>query len=363
MGLAATPRSHIREATRDYERWLRRAVRVVEPALRDKHVRMRDDIFAFFRGTFYRWAQLGPALTPEAGDAPRVLAVGDLHVDSFGTWRDDEGRLAWGVDDFDNAYPLPYTNDLIRLAASAKIARDAGLIAIKPADASDAILDGYTATLRDGGRPVVLAETHEHLEKLGIDVIKPPRNFWKTLRQWPIVRQPPRGALQALNALLPASVSERTVVRREAGLGSLGQPRFAMIAEDEGGAVAREVKALTPSDCVWASGRRGNTQPYYAQAMARAVRSPDPYQRVVGRWIVRRLSPDSNPIELATLSAKRDEMRLLHAMGVEAANVHLGTPKQTRAVLADVGRRDAHWLRDAAKTMAHAIERDWREYR
>ena len=51
--------------------------------------------------------------------------MGDLHVDSFGTWRDVEGRLCWGVDDFDEAYPLPYTNDLVRLAASAKIVIDA----------------------------------------------------------------------------------------------------------------------------------------------------------------------------------------------------------------------------------------------
>src|ERR1039458_5738131 len=37
-------------------------------------------------------------------DAPKVLAVGDLHVGSFGTWRDTEGRLSWGVDDFDESY-------------------------------------------------------------------------------------------------------------------------------------------------------------------------------------------------------------------------------------------------------------------
>ena len=54
-----------------------------------------------------------------------MLAVGDLHVNSFGTWRDAEGRLCWGVDDFDESYPLAYTNDLVRLAASLKIVIDA----------------------------------------------------------------------------------------------------------------------------------------------------------------------------------------------------------------------------------------------
>ena len=40
-----------------------------------------------------------------------------------------------------------------------------------------------------------------------------------------------------------------------------------------------------------------------------------------GKMAYRRLSPDSNPIEIAELSRKRDEGKLLHAIGAEAANV------------------------------------------
>ena len=50
-----------------------------------------------------------------------VLAIGDLHLENFGTWRDAEGRLVWGINDFDEAWALPYTNDLIRLATSARM--------------------------------------------------------------------------------------------------------------------------------------------------------------------------------------------------------------------------------------------------
>jgi uncharacterized protein (DUF2252 family) len=60
-----------------------------------------------FRGTFYRWAQLWPEVCANLRDAPKVLAVGDLHVGSFGTWCATEGPLSWGVDDFDESYPLP----------------------------------------------------------------------------------------------------------------------------------------------------------------------------------------------------------------------------------------------------------------
>ena len=87
---------------------------------------------------------------------------------SFGTWRDEEGRLCWGVDDFDESWPLPYTNDLVRLAASAKIVADVEQLSINVKDACDAILDGYVKSLRSGGEPFVLAEREQYMEKLGI---------------------------------------------------------------------------------------------------------------------------------------------------------------------------------------------------
>jgi uncharacterized protein (DUF2252 family) len=40
--------------------------------------------------------------------------VGALHVENFGTWRDIEARPIWGINDFDEATTLAYTNDLIR---------------------------------------------------------------------------------------------------------------------------------------------------------------------------------------------------------------------------------------------------------
>ncbi len=351
----------IGEATEGYERWLRRETAVVTSALADKHARMRDDLYAFLRGTFYRWAQCYAEAVPEAAVAPRLIAVGDLHADSFGTWRDSEGRLAWGVDDFDDSYPLPYTSDLVRLATSLKIARDTGLLHLKLRSACEAILDGYESTLGAGGKPMVFAESHEHLEKLGIEFIEPPRSFWRKLEKRPAVRGVPVGARRALRALVPRPLERVRIVRREAGLGSLGQPRFTLIAQHQGGAIAREVKALIPSACVYALGRRGRGQPYYARAMRHAVRSHDPFHRVVGRWILRRLSPDSNPIYLETLKA-HDELRLVRAMGIEAANVHLGSRTRIRAVLADLNRRPSDWLHAAAKTMAKFVERDWKEY-
>src|SRR5579872_4856218 len=142
----------IRQATAQYEAWLGKHLKLIVKDLRLKHEQMRSAPFPFLRATYYRWAQTWAEICGEAAQAPTVLAVGDLHVENFGTWRDIEGRLIWGINDFDEAWPLPYTNDLIRLATSALL----GEMTVAWKEGTRAILEGYSAGVEAGGRPVVL---------------------------------------------------------------------------------------------------------------------------------------------------------------------------------------------------------------
>ncbi len=352
------------EATRSYEAWMGRCTTLVAHSLRDKHLQMRHDLFAFYRATFYRWAQQWPGVCRDLRDTPRVLSVGDLHVESFGTWRDAEGRLCWGVDDFDEAYPLPYANDLTRLAASARIVIDAEQLSVKFKDACDAILEGYRDGLRHGGCPMVLGEPDVNLERLGVEALERPEDFWPSLQRRPTAREPlPAHVRRLVRETFPDPTLAHRVVKREAGIGSLGQPRFVAIASWNGAPIAREAKAMVPSACLWLRGRVERGQSLYERALNGSVRSPDPVQSIRGHWLVRRLSPDANPIELADLPKKRDEETLLRAMGTEAANVHLGSRRQIATVQADLRGRKANWLRAAASVMADAIRRDWKQFR
>jgi uncharacterized protein (DUF2252 family) len=120
------PLPNIVQVTRKYETWLARHLPILKSDLQLKHRLMAQDSFSFLRATFYRWMQLFPALCPKTNKAPVVLAVGDLHAANFGTWRDAEGRLIWGINDFDESFPLPYTIDLVRLATSVSIAIEIG---------------------------------------------------------------------------------------------------------------------------------------------------------------------------------------------------------------------------------------------
>src|SRR5581483_7821637 len=138
----------IRQATTEYERWLGQHLKLIGKDVQLKHRAMRSAPFPFLRATYYRWAQIWAEICGDAAQAPKALAVGDLHVENFGTWRDIEGRLIWGINDFDEAWPLPYTNDLIRLATSALLAE----MTVAAKAGTQAILEGYAAGVEAGGR-------------------------------------------------------------------------------------------------------------------------------------------------------------------------------------------------------------------
>jgi hypothetical protein len=351
------------EATRRYEKWMGRHVQLISGQLRDKHTAMKGDVFAFFRATYYRWAQLWRGVVSKnLQAAPSVVAIGDLHVDSFGTWRDVEGRLVWGVDDFDEAFPLPYTNDLVRLAASVKIAGKGSALKISLRDACNAILDGYRTALRQGGSPIILAEQEHLLQTLGIAELKAPEEFWRKLNRLPVSRREcPPAARRALNQALPRAASYK-LVSRTAGIGSLGQPRFVAIAEWKGGCIAREAKAMVPPASAWI-GTKDSQKNYYNEIIESAVRSHDPFQSIIHGWLIRRLSPDSNPISISDWPKKRDEFNLLRSMGREAANVHLGSVQHAKKIMKHLDGLESSWLYAMAKVMAKAIMKDWKEYR
>ena len=354
----------IADATRSFERWLGGHIRLRRDDLQHKHVMMTASTFSFLQATFYRWAQLWPEALPELSDAPRVLAVGDLHVDNYGTWRDEEGRLVWGVNDFDEATHLPFTCDLVRLATSAGLAAAEGHLNLDLKQACTAILTGYTGALRVGGKPKVLAENDRWLRKLATGRLRDPIAFWAHMQALPTARGSLPGNVQDLLVRrLPDGAGRVRITRRRSGLGSLGRERLVAIADWNGAAIAHEAKALAPSAWEWADRTHATGRILYLDLTATAVRCPDPMTDVREGWLLRRLSPDCSRIQLALLPAPRDEVRLLKAMGWEAGNIHLGTRGAGKVILADLKRRRSGWLREAATKMGRLVRADWKEWR
>ena len=354
---------NIVKATRRYEDWLASHTTVLKPDLRLKHRNMAEAVFPFLRATFYRWVQIWPVVCPDLAKAPWVLAVGDLHVENFGTWRDIEGRLIWGVNDFDEACPMAYANDLVRLAVSAILAIEAGHLGVRAKEACSEILDGYFKSLAEDGHPFVLEEGNKWLRSIAINELRDPDKFWQKMEALPMIRDEiPPSALEALEHLMPFSHLSFRLVRRVAGLGSLGHIRIVAIADCHGAKVAREAKALVPSSVYWAQAERA-AEIFYQTIITRAVRCPDPFVQLRGHWIVRRLSPHCCRIELAALPANRDERRLLFSMGWETANMHFGSPQAIPEIKRDLAKRKSRWLHNAAKAMCKATMKDWEGWR
>ena len=354
---------NIQEATQSYETWLKSTTPLNQKHLELKHDLMKKGAFPFLRATFYRWIQIWPEICADLVAAPTVLSVGDLHIENFGTWRDSEGRLVWGVNDFDEVYSLPYTSDLVRLAASAALGISEDQLAVKPKEVCEAILSGYAEGLQDGGEPLVLEEKHNKLRAMAFGSSRNPRRFWqKLLNQEKTRGGIPKDVAKIFDEMMPKTKLPYRLVSRVSGLGSLGRFRVVAIADWSGGKIAREVKALAPSACAWAWNRPiGKT--LYQSILDRAVRCHDPFLQLKGSWISRRLSPHCCRIALDDLPHKRDEERLLYLMGWETANVHLGSSDNVADLRRDLKRRSSRWLDEASKAMVKATIEDWKDWK
>ena len=352
----------ILEATFEFEKWLSTQLPIIKPDVRLKHQFMAAAAFPFFRATFYRWLQLWPEVCVDLAKAPKVLAVGDLHIENFGTWRDLEGRLIWGVNDLDEVFPSSYAIDLVRLTASAYLAILEEHLCMPRREASDAIEEGYRDALTAGGKPFILAEDHHWLRLMALSKLRDPVHFWDKLTHLPpFTAKPPAEVRNLLEESLPPK-SLYQLKKRIAGLGSLGHPRILALSSSGGAFIAREAKAIRPSASAW-NKKESSTIIYGPKLVMRCLRVQDPFVRFHSRWLVRRLAPDCSRIELASLTAERDEARLLYSMGWETANMHFGSPQAIPQIKRDLAQRKGRWLHKAAKAMCKATLADWEDWR
>lgn len=346
---------------RAFEAWLAGQCDVVQKDIRYKHHRMEKNAFVFLRATYFRWARKIGDWCPELMDAPKVRAVGDLHLENFGTWRDRDGRLVWGVNDFDEAADMPYALDLVRLVASIQLAPDRPR-AVGDKAAANAVLRGYRAGLKKP-QPALLFEGETWLRPYAEPGKGKPEKFWKEVKKYKNATPPPDIA-GALIRSLPKDVGKNAIrmCKRRKGGGSLGRPRFVAVAYWRGGQILREAKALVPSAWVWAHGD-GSEKPAFLRLANGQYRAPDPFLKVRNKFILRRIAADSEKIDLGAEAGARLQLRLLQAMGFDLASIHVDTPGSLDMIKSDLAKRPRGWLNSAARTAASEVRRDFREWK
>ncbi|MFO1105792.1 MAG: DUF2252 family protein [Amaricoccus sp.] len=344
------------EETTAYERWLADHCPVVADGLREKHEKMAKSPFRFFRATCYRFARVLPGIARDRPGAPIVPSVGDAHVENFGTWRDDEGRLVWGINDFDEAAALPWSYDLMRLATSARLA-PAGKG--RGRERVEAILEGYRQGLDRPG-PCIVDGSAPWMAPLLTAVLPKDED---TGAGDPVAEAEVPGEVRdALVERLPAGAHGIAYSTRQRGAGSLGRPRYLATGLWRGGAIVREAKALVPSAWDWAASRPGPVGQFLVLATGR-YRAPDPFLAISAGYVIRRIAADSRKIDIGDAAERALDGDLLRAMGADLASIHVSGRVTAEAIRADLKARDKDWLREAAKALEASVEIDFRLWR
>lgn len=346
----------IQRDTDKYEAWLRKHCRVVEDDLKEKHRRMRGNVLAFLRATYFRWARTIESVCPELAAAPRVACIGDIHVENFGTWRDADSRLVWGVNDYDEVAFMPYAYDLVRLATSAiltpRLQADSSAVVA-------AILDGYRSALADP-RAALLDQQADWLRSFANPTAQSNRSFWRAIDACRDA-DPPSAVRGALMRRLPGDCRLVRFASQTKGVGSLGRPRFVVIAEWNGGLVVREAKAVVPSAWIWAHDKKEPRHAWFVDLARGSFRSPDPLLGTEAGFVIRHVAPDARKIELNDVPGPHLPARLLAAMGADLAAVHAADPRSPR-IAQDLEARAGGWLLRAVRAASEHIERDFAAY-
>ena len=346
---------HAAKLIGSYEEWCDCTIPFDPAARREKHTRMAASAFAFLRGSYPVW--LDRFATDAVHDAALVpLGVGDLHVENFGTWIAPAGE-GFGVNDYDETGPVPFTNDLVRLATSAILAVQAGHLRLDPKDIAQHLWTGYGAS-RGGAAGVALGdESVPHVAAVAAmwQAARGAQHFWQRIDALP--------AAPAGDSPEPvAGFALHTRRIRTAGLGSRDHLRLVLEGELDGERAVFERKPLVPAAAGYLAGAdpKPDPRPYASVLERQHERSPDllAQVRVEGATIVRRLDPHRGRIEIVDLPDRRDEHALLWMMGYCTA-AHHGLSADTGAF---AGELDARALEHAATRMAAVVTEDHADF-
>ena len=364
---------------------------------------MRASPFNFYRGTAHLFYDARELLDPVA-DAPAVWSSGDLHIENLGTYKGDNRLTYFDLNDFDEAALAPLTWDLVRLLASALLG--AGSRDLGPADRIDIarlMLAHYAGHLRQGKARWIERATAEGPVR---QLLRQARR--RTRRQLLSNRTRRTGASRrfrlepgrhhpalpaerkAMKALLgrieageddPRFFRVRDVVRRVAGMASLGVPRFAVVVEGRGSPnnnYLLDLKAAIPSALAAASPVE---QPRWQNEAVRVVtvqnwvQAVSPALLMPVRWghhalVLRELQPTADRLRTAHWRLRGEELdHLVRAVTGVTAWGHLraagrrGADGIDRLIAFGEERRWHRAVLAAARAVARRTVEEWTTFR
>ncbi|HEY3452652.1 MAG TPA: DUF2252 family protein [Myxococcales bacterium] len=328
---------------------------------RSKFQKLTTSPFVFFRGTaglFYRDLK-----GVDAGQ-PKVLCNGDVHPENFGAIQGQDGKLFFGLNDFDESMAAPFGWDLRRGATAFELAaRDSGIPAAKRQKITEAFLEGYQDAMKgfagaDGEKdaridsrnaPKVVGKLLEKAEKqarkefLGERVDLKKGKFLDTADIKPLPARVDEfaAALKSYRSEMGLSKDflkvKDVAAKLESGTASLGSERYYVLVEGKSKSaeddVILEIKQERPSALEPYTGTTDKRPAAERVAANEEIQSPggDPYYGAIKlggqSFLVRERNPHKAAVDLTKLDAG-DYKDYARACGVALAQAHARSDKK-----------------------------------
>jgi uncharacterized protein (DUF2252 family) len=367
-----------------------------------KYRLMRANPFAFYRATchlFYQRCLDLPLPIPILATGPVTWVCGDLHLENFGGYQADDGRIHFDLNDFEEATLAPCTLDLVRLLASIFVA--APCVGLDPAKAGalcEQFLRAYTQALCAGKARSVGPGTAAGVVKHLLEKLRD-RKRVQFLDQRSTLRDGQRRLTLDGQKALPATPGQRAqltrfmeryarehgafftlldVARRISGNSSLGLERYVLLVEGTGSPdcnylfdLKRAIASAVPPALAPACKRPNwNSDAERIVDIARRMQSGtpaflDPVMMGDRPYVLRELQPGADKIAIDGWDQKAGKLdKLLETMGQVLAWDQLRSSGHamaaSRAQMIGFGL-DRSWrapLLDAARASAQQAERD-----
>jgi uncharacterized protein (DUF2252 family) len=370
--------------------------------LQMKYKAMRENPFAFYRGTCHIFYEDWPA-DSALNAAPKAWICGDLHWQNFGCYKGDNRLVFFNINDFDESVLTPCTWDLARLLVSIRVG--AHVLAMKETQADSicaGFLSTYTKALARGRvRNVEEGQTKGIVRNLIFQVRTRKREAFLDSRTTLTdgrrslttdgkhalaATEEKRVAVSELIAqwaelqINPQMFTVLDVARRIAGVGSLGVERYVILVEGKGSPdrnylldlKAESVSSLQPYLVLpqphWSSeAERVVTVQRWVQTVPPALLVPVSLNDKP--FVLRELQPTNDKINSALLNGKK--ARLEKLVKTLAKVTAWGQLRSAGRQGADVAydfidfASDTKWqkvLVEYAQHYTQAVKRDYAEF-
>ena len=365
-----------------------------------KYRNMRTSAFVYLRATCH----LFPAQLSELkvlAKTPAVWSCGDLHLENFGSYKEDNRLTYFDINDFDEAALIPAGWDIVRLLASVRLAcAELEFNAKRIRELIDAVLAAYFQELRHGSARWLERDTAiGPVRELLVTVAERKRKDFLDSRTTKAGKQ--RRLLIDGKRALAASKAQHTqvnkfmqrfaksqsepdfyevldVARRIAGNGSLGVDRFVVLVRGNGSPdnnYLLDLKQAMPSGLTDALALKQPEWPSEGERVVaitrRAQAVPVAFLHAVqmdGRdYVLRDLQPSADRVSFAEKDGDPHRLdQLMQAIGQCTAWSHLRGSGRQRAAIADeliAFGGDETWsklLRKASAVCADNVVSEWK---